>query len=114
MYTIYKQGFLFIRVNDTWEWKHLVLNGNPSCMTFCQHYHGICLNLFNLGLEWNGMQSWVGLEWNKIQSWVVRVDSTQIHEHLFNEHRASPVHSEFELFALGALQNSICISSSPL
>ena len=79
MYTIYKQGFLFIRVNDNWEEKHLVLNGSPCCMTFHQLYHGICLNLLDFGLEGNGMQSWVGLEWNGIQSWVVGVDSTQKH-----------------------------------
>ena len=53
MYTIYKQGFLFIGVNDNWEWKHLVLNGDPSCMTFHQLYHDTGLNLFDLGLDWN-------------------------------------------------------------
>ena len=79
MYTIYKQGFLFTRVNENWEEKHLVLNGNPSWMTFHQLYHGTCPNLFDLGLDWNGLQSWVGLEWIGIQSWVVRVDSTQMH-----------------------------------
>ena len=55
MYTIYKQDFLFTGINDTWEWKHLVLNGNPSCMTFDQLYHGTCLNLLDSGLDWNGM-----------------------------------------------------------
>ena len=60
------------------------------------------------------MQSWMGLEWNGIPSLMVSVDFTQMHKHLFNEHGASPIHSEFELFGLGALQNSICISSSPL
>ena len=63
MYTIYKQGILFKRVNDNWEWKHLVLNGNPSCMTFHQLYHGTC---FDLGLDWNWLQSWMGFEWNGI------------------------------------------------
>ena len=86
MYTIYKQGFLFIRVNDNWEEKHLVLNGNPSCRTFHQIYHGTHLNLFDLCLNWNGVQSWMELEWNGIQSWGVGVDSTQMHQHLFDEH----------------------------
>ena len=53
MYTIYKQGFLFTGVNDNWEWKKLVLNGNPSCMTFHQFYHDTGLNVFDLGLDWN-------------------------------------------------------------
>ena len=43
----------------------------------------------------------MGLEWNRTQSWVVRVDSTQMHEHLFDEHEASPIHSEFELLFWG-------------
>ena len=114
MYTIYKQGFLFTGLIDNWEGKHLVLNENPSCRTFHQLYHDTHLNLFDLCLDWNGVQSWMGLEWNGIQSWVVGVDSTQMHQHLFDEHEASPIHFEFEHFVLGALQNSICISSSPL
>ena len=60
------------------------------------------------------MQSWVGLEWNGIQSQVVGVDSTQKPLHLFDEYGANPIYFEFELFVLGALQNSICISSFPL
>ena len=79
MFTITKQGFLFTGVNDNWEWKHLVLNGNPSCMTLHQLYDDTGLNLFDSGLYWNGVQSWMGLEWNGIQSWVVGVDSTQKH-----------------------------------
>ena len=79
MYTIYIQGLLFTITADNWEWKHCVLNENPSCMTFHQHYYGICLNLLDFGLEGNGVQSWMGLEWNGIQSWVVGVDSTQKH-----------------------------------
>ena len=79
MYTIYIQGLLFTIAEDNWEGKHWVLNENPSCMTFHQFYHGICLNLLDFGLEGNGMQSWVGLEWNGIQSQVVGVDSTQKH-----------------------------------
>ena len=55
MYTIYEQGFLFTEINDNWEWKHLVPNGNPSCMTFHQLYHGACPNLFHLEFEWNGI-----------------------------------------------------------
>ena len=81
-------------------------------MTFHQLYHGICPDLLDLGLEWNEIQSWMGLEWNGIQSWVVWIDPTQMH--LLGGHEASPVHFEFEHFVLGALQNSICISSSPL
>ena len=80
MYTIYKQGFLFTRTDGNWELKHLVLNGNPRCMTFHQLYYHTCPNLFDLGLEWN-----------VIQSWVVGVDSTQMH--LFDEHGPSPNHS---------------------
>ena len=75
-----------------------MLNGNPSYMTFHQLYHGRCLNLFDLGLDWNGLQSWMGLEWNGIPSWVVGVDSTPMYQHLFNEHGPSPIDSEFELF----------------
>ena len=112
MYTIYKQGFLITGVNGNWEWKHLVLNGNPSCRTFHQLYHGTHPNLFDLGLDWNGVQSWMGLEWNGIQSWVVGVDSTQMH--LIDEYGVSPIHFEIEHFGLGALQISICISSSLL
>ena len=37
-----------------------------SYMTFHQLYHGTCPNLFDLSLDWNGLQSWVGLEWNWI------------------------------------------------
>ena len=73
MYTIYKHGLLFMRIHDNWEWKHLVPNGNPSCMTLHQLYYHVCPNLFDLGLEWN-----------VIHSWVVGVNSTQIH--LFDEH----------------------------
>ena len=79
MYTIYKHGFLFTGVDDNCEWKHLVLNGNPSYMTLNQLYHGTCPNLFDLGLDWNELQSWMGLEWNGIPSWVVGVDSTPMH-----------------------------------
>ena len=53
MYTIYKHSFLFTRTDDNWEWKHLVLNGKQSCMTF----HLLqCLNLSDLGLEWNVLE----------------------------------------------------------
>ena len=79
MYTIHKQDFLFTGLNDNLEWKHLVLNGNPSYMTFHQLYHGTCLNLFDLGLDWNGLQNGMGLEWNGIPSWVVGVDTTPMH-----------------------------------
>ena len=65
MHTIYKQAFLFTGVTDNWEGKHLVLNGNPSCVTFHQLYHDTCPNLFDLGLEWNGMQSLMRfVEWD--------------------------------------------------
>ena len=101
MYTIYKYHFLFTRTDDNWKWKHLVPNGNPSCMTFHLLYYGQYPNLFDLGLEWN-----------VIQSLVVGIDSTQMH--WFGEHEASSIHSEFEHFYFGALQNSICTSSSPL
>ena len=59
--------------------------------------------LFDLCLDWNGVQSRMGLEWNGIQSWLVGVDSTQMYQHLFDEHGASPIHFEFEHFVLGAL-----------
>ena len=100
MYTIYKHGFLFTWGDINWEWKHLVLNGNPSCVTFHLLYYGQCPNHFDLGLEWN-----------VLQRLVVEVDSTRMH--LFDEHCACPIYSEFELFDLGALQNSIFISSPP-
>ena len=68
MYTIYKHGFLFTWADNKLEWKHMVLNGNPSCMTFHQLCHGTCPTLFDLGLEWN-----------RIESLVVGIDSTQVH-----------------------------------
>ena len=74
-------------MNDNWEWKHLVLNGNRSCMTFHQLYHDAWPNLFHL----------------ELQSWVVEADSIQMHLHLFDEHGASPIHSEYKLFVLGVL-----------
>ena len=77
-----------MRVHDNWKWKHLVLNGNSSCVTFHLLFYGQCPNHFDLGLEWN-----------VLQSLVVKVDSTQMH--LFDEHGASPIHSEFELLFLG-------------
>ena len=58
MYTIYEQDFLFTGLNDNWEWKHLVLNENPSCMTFHQLYHSTQKIFFIRGLS--GMGSKVG------------------------------------------------------
>ena len=82
MYTIYKQDFLFTKVHNNWEWKHLVPNGNPSHMTFHLLYFGQYPNLFDLGPEWNVIQSLVG-----------GVDFTQMHLCLFDEHGACPIHS---------------------
>ena len=60
-----------------------------------------CPNLFDLSLDWNGVHSWMGLEQNKIQSWVVKVDSTQIHEHLFDKPGASPIHFQLNILFWG-------------
>ena len=104
MYTIYKQGFLFTEMNDNWEWKHLVPNGNPSCMTF--HYFTMVHDQIFFIWSLNGMGYKVGWDLSGMGykvGW-----SRQIPLKWTN------THFEFEHFVLGALQNSICISSSPL